>query len=140
METTAVFLAKIELLRPMLQWIHQRLSLMEFDGATLRKIELASEEALVNIIHHAYQNRPEDIHIETKLYPQSHMELVLKDNGPPFDPSKQQTTPAPSTLEDRPIGGLGLHFIHQYMDEVRYKRQGDQNVLILVKKYRNSCC
>ena len=53
-----VFLAKVELLRSMLKWISDALLPMKLDQKALHKVELASEEALVNIIRHAYQNRP----------------------------------------------------------------------------------
>lgn len=132
MEMNAVFLAKIDLLRSMILWIRERL--VYFDPPTIRKVELASEEALVNIIQHAYQDRPEAIEIEMKVFPKSHVEISLKDNGPPFDPSKKSIVDHSSSLEEREIGGLGIHFIQQNMDEVHYKREHNKNVLILVKK------
>lgn len=130
-----VFLAKIDLLHSMLFWIRERL--VDFDPPTIRKVELASEEALVNIIQHAYQDRPEKIEIEMHIHPNSHVEIALKDNGPPFDPSKKGKKVDPSlSLEEREVGGLGIHFIYQNVDEVRYRREKDQNVLTLVKKFR----
>ena len=38
------------------------------------------------------------------------------------------------SAEERPIGGLGIHLVRQLMDEVHYERQGDKNILTLVKK------
>jgi anti-sigma regulatory factor (Ser/Thr protein kinase) len=108
---------------------------MEFDPPTLRKVELASEEALVNIIRHAYQELPGEIEIEVRAFPHSHVEIVIQDRGPPFDPLEEdREVDRTSSLEEREEGGLGIIFIRKYMDDVRYQRRGDQNVLTLVKK------
>lgn len=127
MKTT--FLAKIELLRPTLLWIREQLK--HLDTATLRKIELASEETIVNIIHHA---RPENIEIELKIFPKSHVEITFKDAGPPFNPLQVKPPDQTSPLEEREPGGLGIHLIRQTMDEVRYKREGNRNILTLIKR------
>ncbi|HSX11754.1 MAG TPA: ATP-binding protein [Chlamydiales bacterium] len=137
MEANTVFLAKIDLLHAMLLWIRERLG--DLDAPTIRKVELASEEAIVNIIQHAYQHQPEKIEIELKFHPQSHVEIAFKDYGPPFDPTKKRKDlDRTASLEQREVGGLGLHFIHHNMDEVRYRRERDKNVLVLVKRFTRS--
>ena len=139
MEMKAVFLAKIELLTKMIDWIRARVSQMDFDSSTLHKVELASEEAIVNIIHHAYQGRTGEIEIDVVVFPKSHVEITVRDSGPPFDPTQQrQKMDTISSLEDRKLGGLGVFFIHKSMDEVRYHRDKNKNVLTLIKKYRTS--
>jgi anti-sigma regulatory factor (Ser/Thr protein kinase) len=117
----------------MLDWIYARIERMEFDAGTLRKVELAAEEALVNIIRHAYQGQPENIEIEIRLFPKSHVEISIRDNGPPFNPLTIRAPDLASSLEEREIGGLGIHFIKKNMDEVRYSRLDNANQLILVK-------
>jgi anti-anti-sigma factor len=60
--------------------------------------------------------------------------LTLRDNGSPFDPF---ALPAPDTtlsVDERPIGGLGIHLVRQLMDEVGYTRDGDTNVVTLGKR------
>ena len=129
-----VFIAKIEELRPMLQWIELTLTKMEFDQKTLRKIELASEESLVNIIRHAYKEKPETIEIDIRAFPKSHVEISIKDTGPPFNPLEINAIDPNLSIDERQPGGLGIHFIKNNMDEVRYKREQDTNVLVLIKK------
>lgn len=126
------FPAQIDQLRPILQWIHAQILPMQFDAPTLRKIELASEEALVNIIHHA---RPPSVIIEIKLFPKSHLEIAFTDNGPPFNPLQYEPITTGS-LEERSIGGLGIHLMKQMMDEVNYQRNSTSNILTLVKRAR----
>lgn len=134
METKNIFPARIDLLRVMLDWIYERIERMEFDPSTLRKVELAAEEALVNIIRHAYQGQPENIEIEIKVFPKSHVEISIRDNGPPFNPLTVHPPDLASPLEEREIGGLGIHFIKNNMDEVRYNRLDNANVIVLVKR------
>lgn len=128
------FIAKIDQLRPILKWIREQLANMEFDQAKLKQIELASEEALVNIIHHAYQGRIEDIEIEVDPISKNRVEIIFKDHGPPFNPLEAKEVNLFAQLEEREIGGLGIPFIRQLTDEVRYSREGNLNVLVLVKR------
>ncbi len=128
------FQASIDQLHAMLQWIREQLSPMNFDSKTLHKIELSSEEALVNIVVHAYQDRPETIEIEVKTDPHSHAEIIIKDKGPPFDPLQQESVDTTSPLEKRSLGGLGIHLMRQYMDDIHYRREANVNVLTLIKK------
>ena len=124
-----VFPAKIDSLHSMLEWIVSCLA--GWDRKSVRRVELASEEAIVNIIHHAYQGRPESIEISVKTFPKS-AEIFFKDHGPPFDPLQRKAPDCSGRLEDREVGGLGIHFMRQYMDEVRYAREANCNVLVFV--------
>ena len=56
------------------------------------------------------------------------------DNGRPFDPF---TSPAPDTtlsVEDRDIGGQGIHLVRRMVDELRYHRRSDRNIVMLTKR------
>jgi serine/threonine-protein kinase RsbW len=119
----------------MLSWIRKQLQKVRCDETDIRKIELASEEALVNIIQHGYRNTSGTIQISVQSPRAGMIEITLRDQGPPFNPLGQKVQFDPSaTLEDRPIGGLGILFIRQYMDDVRYRRDRNSNVLCLMKR------
>ena len=62
------------------------------------------------------------------------MIFTVSDTGVPFDPTKKAEVDTTLSAEERPIGGLGIHLVRQLMDEVHYERQGDKNILTLVKK------
>ncbi len=128
------FLAKIELLYSILQWLRSQLTPVKFDETTLRKIELASEEALVNIIRYAYPDLPGTIAIDVHLFP-NHVEIAIADHGPPFNPLHCKKPNLSKNLEERAIGGLGIHLMRQCVDEVIYKRDRNRNILTLIKKY-----
>jgi sigma-B regulation protein RsbU (phosphoserine phosphatase) len=63
------------------------------------------------------------------------LKLVVKDHGIAFDPTKYHETDVGATLEDRQVGGLGIHMIRSIMDTMSYERTADgYNVLTLTKK------
>lgn len=131
------FSAQIEELHSMLQWIRDQLA-DSFDRKTLARIELAGEEALVNIIQHAYQNLSGTIEIEVAVFPNIRAEITIRDYGPPFDLLKNEPIDPSLSLEERKIGGLGIHFIQECMDEVHYRRESNMNILTLIKKTTRS--
>lgn len=128
MKKTKAFAAQVDLLRAILEWIGEDLS--AWPPPLLRQIELACEEVIVNIIQHAYRGKPELFEIDVQVFPEDRVEIRFKDTGPPFDPTQYAYQP-----NTEKIGGLGIHFIRQTMNEVRYEREGDKNVLTLVKKW-----
>ena len=121
----------------MIDWIRAQLILFGLDQTNVRKSELASEEALVNVIEHGYKGLPGEIKIEV-IGSEREIRIVIQDRGPAFNPLKQQVGFDPSaTLDEREIGGLGILFMRQYMDDVLYSRNGDTNILTLIKHKPN---
>ena len=118
----------------MLSWVCDQISPLDFNQMQIRKIEIALEEALVNIIQYAYQDHPGTIEITCKALSKDGIEIILKDYGIPFNPLKNGgKVNRKATLEERKEGGLGISFMHELMDKLEYKREGDANILILKK-------
>jgi serine/threonine-protein kinase RsbW len=95
-----------------------------------RGVAHAVDEALSNIIRHAYKNRSDR---EIELSCQAHadcLEFIFVDRGEPADRAKICAQP----LDDTALCGRGTHLIRQIMDEVHYERVGEVNRLRL-KKY-----
>ena len=65
---------------------------------------------------------------------QGSVTVTITDNGPEFDPFKQASPDTTLSIEDRPIGGLGIFLVQKLMDEVAYERRDDHNVVKLVKR------
>ena len=61
------------------------------------------------------------------------MTFTITDSGIPFDPTQKEEADISLSVEEREIGGLGIHLVRQIMDEVRYERKDDKNVLTLIK-------
>jgi anti-sigma regulatory factor (Ser/Thr protein kinase) len=97
-------------------------------------VNLVLEEAIVNVINYAYpKEKHESIYLSAQLHEGS-IVFVLTDTGMQFDPTKAPEADITLSLEDRPIGGLGIFLIRQIMNEVSYERIDGKNVLTLSKK------
>ena len=97
-------------------------------------VNLVLEEAIVNVINYAYpKEKHESIYLSAQLHGGS-IVFVLTDTGMQFDPTKAPEADITLSLEDRPIGGLGIFLIRQIMNEVSYERIDGKNVLTLSKK------
>lgn len=98
-------------------------------------LNLCLEEALTNVIFYAYQDSGKhSINISIQ-YVDDKVNLLIKDEGKPFNPLEEAKEPdTEANVEDRQIGGLGVFFIKQFMDEVKYQRVGDFNQLNMIKQ------
>ncbi len=106
------------------------------DMAMTLNLNLAIEEAVVNVMNYAYPNGKGDVQVDIKTDSDS-IVVVLKDSGIPFDPTKKGDVDTTLSVEERPIGGLGIHLVKQIMDKVSYLRHDNQNILTLEKKTNN---
>ncbi len=128
------FIAHLDSLTAVLVWLRSYSSLTGLSDQEWNKVEIALEEALVNIIHHAYPKQDGWIFFSGSIIPHQKIEFIIKDMGKPFDPEKKPIQiPQGTSLEALPVGGLGLLFMREYMDEVHYERVDPYNVLTLVK-------
>lgn len=104
------------------------------DMLTMMQLNLAIEEAVVNVMDYAY---PEgvvgEIVVDAKVG-NGVLQIVISDHGTPFDPTAKGEVDTTLSAEERSIGGLGIHLIRSIMDEVGYERVGDNNVLTLTKR------
>jgi serine/threonine-protein kinase RsbW len=103
------------------------------DDELVFAIQLAVDEACSNTILYGYGGEPGTITIACTVDDDA-VRVTVTDDGVPFDPL---TVPPPRLdipAEERPIGGLGIHFIRTVMDSVTYTREGGKNVLSMEKK------
>lgn len=111
----------------------------DINPAILHCFNLCLDEMLTNIISYGYDDGPEhaaylDISLEDEM-----ITAVLKDEGRPFNPLEEAPDPdLDAELEDRKIGGLGIHFCKELMDSLKYQRVGDWNVLNMSKSSKMS--
>ena len=62
------------------------------------------------------------------------LKFTISDTGVPFDPTVRAEVDTSLPLEERPIGGLGIHLVRSIMDSINYERVEGKNVLTLRKK------
>lgn len=134
------FKAKLESLSDMLSFIKDKASQLGLPRELIRKVELASEESIVNVISYAYPNDiAGKIEIDCERSGESRFQITIRDFGIPFNPLDLDVDNAASVpIEERKIGGLGIFMIEELMDEVSYKREGDQNVFQMVINLNHS--
>ena len=97
-------------------------------------LNLALEEWIVNIVSYAYLDTAAHV-IELRLWHEVDiLRIEIEDDGRPFDPTAQAAPDTAAPLEQRRIGGLGIHFIRKTMDGMSYHRRDDRNVLTLLKR------
>jgi anti-anti-sigma factor len=105
------------------------------DDRGIYHCQMAADEWCTNIIEHGYAGDRDyaQIDVTLRLEP-ARLEMIFKDDGPPFDPTQLPEPDPTQPLEDREPGGLGWFFIRKIMDDVRYDYKGGRNYLTMVKK------
>lgn len=97
-------------------------------------LKLAVDEACTNIITHGYAGmNPGSIILNLEMEPNK-VVVTITDFGHPFEPSEARAPDVEAGLEDRHMGGFGLFFIYQTMDEIDYETTPDCNRLTFIKK------
>ena len=105
-------------------------------GASIRtvtQLELAFEEAYINVAHYAYPAHDGDIRVSVNPTEGS-LRIVIRDSGIPFDPLAKEDPDVTLPAEQRKIGGLGIFMVKKIMDSVEYQYDDGDNVLIMEKK------
>jgi serine/threonine-protein kinase RsbW len=102
-----------------------------------RSLTVALDELLANALSHGGAGRdPCSVTVDLQL-DQEHVTVTVTDDGAPFDPFGRDAPDTTLSVEERPIGGLGLHLVGQLMDKVSYQRRDGHNVVVLVKELVN---
>ncbi|MCK4329608.1 ATP-binding protein [candidate division WOR-3 bacterium] len=99
----------------------------------LFKMNLALEETVTNIIKYAYNDDTEHailIHISLS---RGILTAEIEDDGKPFNPLNSPKPDINKPIEDRTMGGLGIHIVRNLMDKIEYRRDRNKNFLILKK-------
>jgi len=117
--------------------VERAAEVLNFQEQESRGIVRSVDEALANIIRHAYGGKAgcpievtcRHLHSTRDGGCVNGIEVVLRDSGVRADPAKMKGRPL---NEIRP-GGLGLHFMRQCMDEVEFSRKKGKNQLRMVK-------
>ena len=110
---------------------------LNLDKPEARKMQLAVEEAVVNVIDYAYPIDTEG-NIEVRMMSDGHsLKIVITDSGVFFDPTTKKKADTTLSAEERQIGGLGLLLVRELMDTINYEREEGKNILTLIKNYNN---
>ncbi len=94
---------------------------------TLYAIDMAIEELVTNIIKYGFDDtNTHSIQISVTVA-SDYVILGIMDDGHFFDPTAAPAPDLSLSLEEMPIGGLGLHLVRTMVDEMHYDRVAERN-------------
>lgn len=104
---------------------------------SLMEINLALEELFTNVVFYAYNDQElHHIKVDFILQKPGCIQLRFEDDGKPFNLMERLSNDTIELeVQDRPVGGLGIHLVRQLMNNVEYNREGKNNVVILTKMF-----
>lgn len=91
-------------------------------------LRLALEELLLNVCHHSGLGPEATMDVDLGLDGKA-LRLRISDPGPSFDPFAREAPDTGKPPEERPIGGLGIHFVQQTSSRCTWCRVADRNVV-----------
>ena len=98
------------------------------------QIRLILEELVLNATTHGASHSDDAFVIVKLLSCESEVRIELTDNGPAFNPLDDAPIPdTEASVEDRRVGGLGVHLVRNIVDSIEYERVGKENRLSMVK-------
>ena len=102
------------------------------------KVEVALEELFVNVCSYAYagQDAPGEVAVSYSydVNPPT-IEVELRDAGVPFNPVTREDPTKPSSIQEATIGGLGIFMVKKSVDELVYRREGNDNIVSFKKSW-----
>jgi anti-sigma regulatory factor (Ser/Thr protein kinase) len=121
----------IEELGRVYPWLDGEAAARNMPGATVHRMHVALEEAVMNAAMHAYGLGAEGhITIRLRASPDT-AALLVEDDGPAFDPTAAEPAPRAASLEEAVPGGLGLTLLRHFCGDIGYERIGDRNRLTM---------
>lgn len=95
----------------------------------VHRFTLVLDEVLTNVITHAFPDGcAHEIAVQVDCRGGA-LTAAVRDDGAPFDPLSQPPPDVRAPVEDRKVGGLGIHLVRSLMDDVAYRREGGRNCL-----------
>jgi serine/threonine-protein kinase RsbW len=107
----------------------------EVPATVLPAADLALSELLTNVISYGHSDGAEH-EIKVQLAKDDRgLAIEIEDDGIPFNPVDHPPVDTSLALEDKPIGGLGIHLVRKMMDTMEYERRDGKNILTLRKVF-----
>lgn len=113
-------------------FIESYLESIPIDPQIIPSIMISCEEIIVNIVHYAYKDEEGNLNIEIENL-SDELKIIFSDSGVPFNPLTIKEVDTSLPLEERKIGGLGIHLVKKLMDDVQYEFIENKNHLTIIK-------
>lgn len=133
--STLTLEAKINNIPVLTDFIDQQLEALDCPMKPQMQIDVAIDEIFTNISSYAYGEGSGMATVSIDFDDATRtVTISFEDSGMPFDPLTQEEPDITLPAEQRQIGGLGIFLVKKTMDDMRYQRQGDKNVLTIEKR------
>lgn len=104
-----------------------------------RLIEISVEEIFTNIAFYAYKKKEGMVWLEWDVRKtgteQKEVEIRFQDEGVPYDPFARRDPDLTLPIEERPVGGLGVYMVKQFMDDASHCYEEGRNITVIRKKF-----
>ena len=101
--------------------------------AVRRSVSVVLDELLSNTLSYGLPDHGGEVIVDIELQP-DRLVITISDDGRPFDPFALPPPDTTLSIEDRPIGGQGVHLVRRMVDDLSYHRRSDRNVVVLTKR------
>ena len=128
--TMSASMDEIDRLAPFISHVAEQAAM---EGREAKRLRLAVEEAVANIINHVQATT---ITLQATM-DDNQLVLTIDDDGQPFNPTGESATDFSVPADERPPGGLGIMFLHEMTDGLEYQRIDGHNVLRIIKRVKN---
>jgi serine/threonine-protein kinase RsbW len=126
--------ANVHFLATIREFIAAAVGVLQAEADVVAHTVQAVDESASNIILHGYRGGPGLIEVEVSVVAND-LTVVLRDTAPVFDPTKLPDPDVGMSLDERPIGGLGVFLARRLVDEIHHReRPGGGNELTLIKR------
>ena len=101
---------------------------------TVHDIQMALDELLTNIVNYGYEDTDEhqiDIHFGVN---DDAVKVEIVDDSKPYNILEKDNPDISLSMEDKPIGGLGIFLIKKLMSNVDYYTEEGKNHLVMIKE------
>ena len=133
MHASKIFRARIQNLPELVLFLEGVLKEAETREGESFDILLAADEIFTNIASYAYGEGSGEVEIALTINDDS-ITIIFTDSGIPFNPLSLQSPDITRGIDERKIGGLGIHLVREIMDAVSYLRKDGKNILTIEKK------
>jgi len=117
----------------LLEWVRSTLVQLGIEGRAATVLELAAEEIALNAMTHGRPAAGDGVvELTIDAASEGQVRLTVVDEGEAFDPTALVAPDTDAPLEDRRVGGLGVHLVRQMADAVAYERRDGRNVTEVV--------
>jgi len=111
-------------------WTATNARLLDVGERVIESLRACAAEAATNIVSHGMAGRDGGV-FEVRLDVDGEVRLVFLDDGPAFDPTGFPDPPRATSIEDAPLGGLGIRLIRGFARSMSYRRTAGRNELTL---------